>query len=86
VPKHGRGTSGGAGPQTTRTALLPDLGGVDLHELRGMDDPALLAAVDEVLRSPERFTESWWADSGQGGNHARRHSVPSRPGAGREGA
>jgi FXSXX-COOH protein len=67
VPKHGRGTSGGAGADSARTLPLPDLGGVDLHELRGMDDPALLAAVDEVLRGPERFAETWWDDSAPGG-------------------
>ena len=67
MPKHGRGTSGGAGLESTRTTPLPDLGGVDLHELRDMDDPALLAAVDEVLRSPERFAETWWDDSGRRG-------------------
>jgi hypothetical protein len=67
VPKHGRGTSGGAGPQSTRTAPLPDLGGVDLHELRGMDDPALQAAVDEVLCSPELFAETWKSDGEEGG-------------------
>ena len=62
MPKQGRGTSAQAGPASVGTPPLPDLTGVDLHVLRTSEDPVLLAAVDEVLRGPERFTETWWGD------------------------
>jgi hypothetical protein len=57
---------------------LPDLAGVDLHQLRVMDDPELLAAVEEVLRRPELFAEIWAGDGGgQGGLVSQGHSVPA---------
>lgn len=77
MPNQGSRTSGRACPQGGRTPSLPDLAGVDLHELRVMDDPALLAAVDEVLRRPELFAEIWAGDGGgQGGCTTQGHSVP----------
>lgn len=48
--------------QTGRNAggpVLPDLTGVDLRTLQGLDDEALTAAVDDVLRCPGSFTDSW---------------------------
>ncbi|WP_405612356.1 hypothetical protein OG292_11070 [Streptomyces sp. NBC_01511] len=38
---------------------LPDLTGVDLWTLQGLDDAALEAAVEDVLRCPGSFTDSW---------------------------
>jgi hypothetical protein len=87
VPKQGSATSGEACPEGARTPSLPDLAGVDLHRLRVMDDPALLAAVDEVLRRPELFADMWLAgEGGQGGHTTLRHSVPPARGKGRPGA
>ncbi|OEV09824.1 hypothetical protein [Streptomyces nanshensis] len=57
---------------------MPDLAGVGLRELRVMDDPELLAAVDEVLRRPGLFAEIWAGEGEKGGfTPLRRHSVPS---------
>ncbi|MFD3525600.1 hypothetical protein [Streptomyces sp. NPDC058653] len=39
--------------------VLPDLTGVDLRTLQGLDDEALTAAVEDVLRCPGSFTDSW---------------------------
>lgn len=39
--------------------VLPDLTGVDLWTLQGLDDAALTAAVEDVLRCPGSFTDSW---------------------------
>ncbi|WP_405794822.1 hypothetical protein [Streptomyces sp. NBC_01506] len=38
---------------------LPDLTGVDLWTLGDLDDTALMAAVEDVLRCPGSFTDSW---------------------------
>ncbi|WP_330173649.1 hypothetical protein OG875_08735 [Streptomyces sp. NBC_01498] len=38
---------------------LPDLTGVDLRTLRRLDDDALTAAVEDVLRCPGSFTDAW---------------------------
>jgi FXSXX-COOH protein len=39
---------------------LPDLTDVDLRTLRAMDDPVLMAAVDQLLRDPREFREVWY--------------------------
>ncbi|MFF2184277.1 hypothetical protein [Streptomyces sp. NPDC058155] len=39
--------------------VLPDLTGVDLWTLQGLDDASLTAAVEDVLRCPGSFTDSW---------------------------
>ncbi|AQU66585.1 hypothetical protein ABZ353_00040 [Streptomyces niveus] len=39
--------------------VLPDLTGVDLRTLQGLDDAALTAAVEDVLRCPGSFTDMW---------------------------
>ncbi|WP_329381644.1 hypothetical protein [Streptomyces sp. NBC_01716] len=39
--------------------VLPDLTGVDLRTLQGLDDEALTAAVEDVLRCPGSFKDSW---------------------------
>ncbi|MFC4493691.1 hypothetical protein ACFPA8_06020 [Streptomyces ovatisporus] len=68
MPKQGRGTSAGADLDHGGRPPLPDLTGVDLRLLRVTDDPAVHAAVDDVLRGPERFTGKWWGtDTGNGG-------------------
>lgn len=83
MPKQVRGTYGGTGGELPGGPYLPDLTGVDLHALRAMDDPGLLAAVDEVLAFPERYAELWWgADGGDAGGRTRRHAVPAVDSAG----
>ncbi|MEU0695146.1 hypothetical protein ABZ349_14330 [Streptomyces niveus] len=39
--------------------VLPDLTGVDLRTLQGLDDAALTAAVEDVLRCPDSLTDLW---------------------------
>lgn len=39
--------------------VLPDLTGVDLRTLQYLDDAALTAAVEDVLRCPGSFTDMW---------------------------
>lgn len=39
--------------------VLPDLTGVDLLTLQSLDDTALAAAVEDVLRCPGSYTDSW---------------------------
>lgn len=84
MPKQGRGASAVAGTGSTGSPPLPDLTGIDLHVLRVADDPAVLAAVDDVLRSPYRYTGTWWGqDGGTGGLTAARHCVPAEGRTGR---
>ncbi|MFD9188240.1 hypothetical protein ACFWCA_08465 [Streptomyces phaeochromogenes] len=45
---------------------LPDLTDVDLRTLRAMDDPGLIAAVDQVLKSSREFGQVWYV-GGEGG-------------------
>jgi hypothetical protein len=67
VPKQRPGRWRGEA-RTGEAAPLPDLTGVGLHALRDLDEPMLLAAVDEVLCSPGQFSESWRGeDGGEGG-------------------
>lgn len=78
MPKLGRGASAEAGIDNTGSPPLPDLTGVDLHVLRTSDDPAVRAAVDDVLRDPYRYTGLWWGSDGeQGGGTGKVHCVPS---------
>ncbi|MCT2591808.1 hypothetical protein LHJ74_18215 [Streptomyces sp. N2-109] len=78
MPKQVRGPYPEAGRERAGAPYLPDLTGVDLHALRVMDDPVLLAAVDEVLCHPERFAESWeGGETTEGGVDQERHSVPT---------
>lgn len=83
MPKLGRGTYPGAGRERAASLPLPDLTGVHLHELRAMDDPALLDAVAEVLRRPEEFTEKWCGSDTETGGDKVRHGVPAEPAPGR---
>jgi len=62
---------------------LPDLSGVHLHELRALDDPALLDAVAEVLRRPQEFTEKWCATDTDTAGNSSRHPVPATQAPGR---
>jgi hypothetical protein len=41
---------------------------VDLQVLQSVDDPAVSAAVDDVLRDPGRYTDIWWGpnEGGEG--------------------
>lgn len=39
--------------------VLPDLTGVDLRTLQCLDDAALTAAVEDVLRCPGSYTDMW---------------------------
>lgn len=78
MPKQGRGASADAGTDNVGSPPLPDLTGIDLHVLRVADDPAVRAAVDDVLRSPYRYIGTWWgADGGNGGKASARHCVPA---------
>jgi hypothetical protein len=52
-----------SGDDAVRTAPLPDLTGVDLRTLRSLDDPALAAAVDLVLRGSAGLRDVWYVDS-----------------------
>ncbi|MEV0936814.1 hypothetical protein [Streptomyces phaeochromogenes] len=54
------------GRDTGRTVVLPDLTDVDLRTLRAMNDPGLIAAVDQVLRSSREFGQVWYV-GGEGG-------------------
>lgn len=86
MPKQGRGASAGTGSERVQTSPLPDLTGVDLRELRFLDDPAVLGAVAEVLCRPGDFTEEWCGTDTDTAGHHRRHRVPepsrtSRPAA-----
>ncbi|MEU1705002.1 hypothetical protein ABZ478_06295 [Streptomyces sp. NPDC005706] len=49
------------GRDAGRAAPLPDLGGVDLRTLRFLDDPALTAAVDLVLRDATECQQVWFS-------------------------
>jgi hypothetical protein len=81
VSKPVRGTSAEAGTSSVESVPLPDLTGVDLHDLRVADDPVVRAAVDDVLRRPERFTGTWWgADGPESGCAPVRHRVPTARG------
>lgn len=73
MPKLGRGAPAAAGTDSTGSPPLPDLTGVDLHVLRVADDPAVRAAVDDVLRDPYRYTDLWWGEDGS----KTRHCVPA---------
>ncbi|RAJ71383.1 hypothetical protein K378_00201 [Streptomyces sp. Amel2xB2] len=64
MPKQGRGVPADAGTESVASLPLPDLSGVDLCVLRIADDPLVSAAVDDVLRCPERFTGTWWGSDG----------------------
>lgn len=84
MPNLGRGAPAAAGNDNTGSPPLPDLTGVDLHVLRAADDPAVLAAVDDVLRDPGRHTDLWWGPSDGGDTHSqRRGCVPAPPRTGR---
>lgn len=77
MPKQVRDAYGEAGRDRVGAPYLPDLTGVDLHALRVMDDPGLLAAVEESVRHPERFADSWEGDdTSDSGRRQARHSVP----------
>lgn len=81
MPKPVRGTSAETGTSSTGSAPLPDLTGVDLRVLRVADDPVVRAAVDDVLRRPERFTGTWWGSDGEELPCAPvRHRVPAARG------
>jgi len=54
----------GPGVDAGRMMLLPDLTDVDLRRLRAMDDPVLMAAVDQVLTDSQEFREIWYSDEG----------------------
>ncbi|MEU1403469.1 hypothetical protein ABZ471_14090 [Streptomyces sp. NPDC005728] len=56
----------GPGEDAGRTALLPDLTGVDVASLRAMDDPGLIAAVEHVLHRSGEFHEVWYSGGGEG--------------------
>nr|WP_240968567.1 hypothetical protein [Streptomyces sp. HNM0575] len=77
----GRGAPASAGSDNTGSPPLPDLTGVDLHVLRVAEDPALRAAVDDVLRDPYRCTDLWWGPS-DGGDTGKLHCVPAQGGTG----
>ena len=79
----GRGAPAAAGTDNTGSPPLPDLTGVDLHVLRVADDPAVRAAVDDVLRDPHRYTDLWWGSDGEQGCHGQVHCVPAPRGTGR---
>ncbi|MGW4439869.1 hypothetical protein ACWELO_29640 [Streptomyces sp. NPDC004596] len=51
------------GRDAGHAARLPDLIGVDLRTLRFLDDPALTAAVDRVLRDATECRQVWFSDS-----------------------
>ncbi|QQM47332.1 hypothetical protein [Streptomyces liliifuscus] len=50
---------------------LPDLTDVDLRTLRAMDDPGLIAAVDQVLKSSREFGQVWYV-----GGEGEKHTFP----------
>ncbi len=67
VPRQRDPASAGTARRPSCPPPLPDLTGVDLRTLSTLDDPALTAAVDHVLRNPADFTESWRDDGSAGG-------------------
>ncbi|MFE3633807.1 hypothetical protein [Streptomyces sp. NPDC059168] len=52
-----------------RAANLSDLTDVDLRTLRLLDDPALTAAVDRVLRDATGCQQVWHSGEGEGEVH-----------------
>ncbi|MBJ6640335.1 hypothetical protein H4K36_25225 [Streptomyces sp. DHE7-1] len=54
------------GRDSGRAARLPDLTDVDLRTLRFLDDPALTAAVDRVLRDATGCQQVWHSGEGEG--------------------
>ncbi|MDG9692479.1 hypothetical protein ACH4NS_09700 [Streptomyces mutabilis] len=57
-------TVAGSGEVAGRTALLPSLTAVDLRTLRAMDEPALMAAVEQVFEGSHGPDEIWYSDDG----------------------
>lgn len=64
MPKHWKTVPAGPPGEVAGPTPLPDLTGVDLPALRDRDDPALLAAVDSVLRHPLDLAVTWGSDDG----------------------
>ncbi|MFE1885348.1 hypothetical protein [Streptomyces diastatochromogenes] len=54
------------GRDAGRAARLPDLTHVDLRTLRVLDDPALTAEVERVLRNAAECQEVWHSGEGEG--------------------
>ncbi|MEU1459629.1 hypothetical protein ABZ467_02860 [Streptomyces sp. NPDC005727] len=54
------------GRDAGRAARLPDLVDVDLRTLRFLDDPALTAAVDRVLRDATECQQVWFSGDSEG--------------------
>ncbi|MGC0385057.1 hypothetical protein [Streptomyces sp. SAI-129] len=55
----------GSGEVAGRTTLLPSLTEVDLRTLRAMDEPALMAAVEQVFQGAAGTDEVWYSDEGR---------------------
>ncbi len=55
----------GSGEVAGRTTLLPSLTEVDLRTLRAMDEPALMAAVEQVFQGARGPGEIWYSDEGR---------------------
>ncbi|MBD0422395.1 hypothetical protein AB0L35_03860 [Streptomyces sp. NPDC052309] len=58
-------TVAGSGGVAGRTTLLPGLTDVDLRTLRAMDEPALMAAVEQVFEGARGPDEIWYSDEGR---------------------
>ncbi|MBO8194992.1 hypothetical protein ITI46_25540 [Streptomyces oryzae] len=78
MPKRTEGASRspGRGPDAAPPPPLPDLTGVTLRALRTCDDPAVTAAVESALQTPEELSRVWRSSgTNSGGGRLRRSGV-----------
>ncbi|MEV8479053.1 hypothetical protein [Streptomyces sp. NPDC051173] len=75
MPKLKRTASARQAHPVERVPPVPDLTGVDLRTLRHAEDPALGAAVEEVLLDPGEFEETWYSsgEDATGGRAPGKH-------------
>ncbi|MFI1799249.1 hypothetical protein ACH427_18125 [Streptomyces sp. NPDC020379] len=74
MPKLKRTATAHQAHTAERVPPVPDLTGVDLRTLRHTEDPALGAAVEEVLLDPGEFEETWYSS----GDDATGGKAPDR--------
>ncbi|WP_171167007.1 hypothetical protein [Streptomyces sp. I05A-00742] len=67
MPKHRNAVASGPAGGAGAAPPLPDLRGVGLRSLRGLQDPGLAAAVESTLRRPAELEETWYSSGAQGG-------------------